>query len=591
MAATAPVGSAPGAVCGVAAATATELVARFDLPLAAEALAIEVSRTFCEGLLRLGARWTSEVLAREALQQQQFLQQQQRGTDDADLGAGDSQFSRALASRCCGDEVLDDTIQVGRAVEVERDPTDDSSSDTVIVRMCSKPSMGLSSGSNTSRSMLSSRGSDVSRCNDKDASTAPTGSAGAVAPGGCQTAPPTSSPEPQSSPRSGSSIRDGGRTKNGSEAGAGDSSCLSETLDYAFGRRSVGSARGTLSLCSSSRSRSSNASRVRASQSREASQRRLSIASRSSAGASRRCSDVACPCADSSAGACEGSRCQAQAEVSPRGSTEVTPSFQTAASELATFESPRSRRPSCHSQVPHPIAALRASQDSPSTSSSSSAATAGAAGAGEVPSRANGGAAAAAGADREDVGRQCVEILGRRYAVLPFASPGDREVRTDMYGKALEVPPGWEVLTVTAEDFPQVVSQLASFGWGTCLLCVSNAASPGSSVGELVGSGDVAGGRRATSPSAAAPSPRAVATGASVAASFGAFSSYRTALYADRSGPGELLSRRSSVLSLDADGRYRFRDGMVLSGRLVIRERARREDAEALRAPAGRSDG
>jgi len=119
---------------------------------------------------------------------------------------------------------------------------------------------------------------------------------------------------------------------------------------------------------------------------------------------------------------------------------------------------------------------------------------------------------------------------GRRYTVLPTADPRKAEVLQDMYDKAVTVPPGWEVLNTGHRNFDEVICALSKHGWSTSLLCVKNAQ--------------------------------------------GGFSSYRTTSYTHGGPAGSLVSRDSKVLqTIDEGGRserYKFANGMVLSGRIVM---------------------
>lgn len=119
---------------------------------------------------------------------------------------------------------------------------------------------------------------------------------------------------------------------------------------------------------------------------------------------------------------------------------------------------------------------------------------------------------------------------GRRYAVLPAASPDEATVMLDMYDVTVTVPPGWEVLTTGQHNLDDAMGELSKHGWGTSLLCVRNAS--------------------------------------------GGFSSYRTKLYTHGGPSGSKVSSDSRVLqAVENGGRtemFKFSKGMVLSGRLVI---------------------
>eukprot|EP00927_Polykrikos_kofoidii_P074164 TRINITY_DN70136_c0_g1_i1.p1 TRINITY_DN70136_c0_g1~~TRINITY_DN70136_c0_g1_i1.p1 ORF type:complete len:290 (-),score=43.54 TRINITY_DN70136_c0_g1_i1:40-909(-) len=124
-----------------------------------------------------------------------------------------------------------------------------------------------------------------------------------------------------------------------------------------------------------------------------------------------------------------------------------------------------------------------------------------------------------------------VPVSGFRYAVLPPAEASDNVVRVDMFGQDIEVPFGWETACVTMDGFTEVIESLANSGWGTSLLCAQNGA--------------------------------------------GGIASFRTILYTHGGEPGQEVARSSKVLQeMDSTGRrFRFASGMVLSGRLVIRQR------------------
>lgn len=69
--------------------------------------------------------------------------------------------------------------------------------------------------------------------------------------------------------------------------------------------------------------------------------------------------------------------------------------------------------------------------------------------------------------------------LGRRsYAVLPPAAENDERPGHDMCGKAVDVPPGWEVLRTDADHFQDIMGALCQRGWGTLRLCARDAKDP-----------------------------------------------------------------------------------------------------------------
>lgn len=69
--------------------------------------------------------------------------------------------------------------------------------------------------------------------------------------------------------------------------------------------------------------------------------------------------------------------------------------------------------------------------------------------------------------------------LGRRsYAVLPPAAENDERPGHDMCGKAVDVPPGWEVLRTDADHFQDIMGALCQRGWGTLRLCARDARDP-----------------------------------------------------------------------------------------------------------------
>jgi len=67
-----------------------------------------------------------------------------------------------------------------------------------------------------------------------------------------------------------------------------------------------------------------------------------------------------------------------------------------------------------------------------------------------------------------------VLIGSQTYSVLPPANPNSTDLGYDMWGRAVVIPEGWQVLSTDSPECSAIVAELASYCWGTHFLCVAN---------------------------------------------------------------------------------------------------------------------
>ena len=65
----------------------------------------------------------------------------------------------------------------------------------------------------------------------------------------------------------------------------------------------------------------------------------------------------------------------------------------------------------------------------------------------------------------------CIQHGGRTFSVLPQASPHNVEAGQDMYGKVVEIPPGWQIVDSSQACFESIRTEVvAAYGWHAGLL-------------------------------------------------------------------------------------------------------------------------
>ena len=65
----------------------------------------------------------------------------------------------------------------------------------------------------------------------------------------------------------------------------------------------------------------------------------------------------------------------------------------------------------------------------------------------------------------------CIQHGGRTFSVLPEASPHNTAQGQDMYGKVVEIPPGWQIVDSSQEGFESIRTEVvAAYGWHAGLL-------------------------------------------------------------------------------------------------------------------------
>jgi len=68
-----------------------------------------------------------------------------------------------------------------------------------------------------------------------------------------------------------------------------------------------------------------------------------------------------------------------------------------------------------------------------------------------------------------------ITLEGYSYAVLPPRRPDETVAWSDMTGRTVTVPLGWEVLAAKVPDFDSIIETLTSYSWGSSVLCAIGA--------------------------------------------------------------------------------------------------------------------